>query len=67
MEARTDSLGGYRETVWVARDQVRKARALIELNLTRVIKGKRKASIGMLVIMGRLGKMWALSRRKWET
>jgi len=29
-------------------------------------KGTRKPSIGMSVVEGRLGKMWALSRRKLE-
>jgi len=33
----------YREIVWAARDQVRKAKDLIELNLTRDIKGNRKS------------------------
>ena len=47
-------------------DQVRKAKALIELNLARDIKGNKKSSIGTLVIKGRLGKMWALSRKKRE-
>ena len=56
-----------KETVRAARDQVRKAKALTELNLARDIKGTRKASIGTLVIKGRLGKMWALSGREQET
>jgi len=30
-------------------------------------RATRKASIGTLVIKGRLGKMWALSERKQET
>ena len=34
---------GYRETVRVAREQVRKAKALIELNLARDIKGNKKS------------------------
>ena len=33
----------YRETVWVPRDQVSKAKALIELNLARDIKGNKKS------------------------
>ena len=33
---------GYRETVWVARDQVRKGKALTELNLARGVKGNKK-------------------------
>ncbi|GAB0209623.1 mitochondrial enolase superfamily member 1 [Grus japonensis] len=33
----------YRETVRAARDQVRKAKALIELNLARDVKGSRKS------------------------
>ncbi|GAB0192671.1 hypothetical protein GRJ2_001732400 [Grus japonensis] len=33
---------GYRETVQAARDQVRKAKALIELNLARDVKGNKK-------------------------
>ncbi|GAB0200720.1 hypothetical protein GRJ2_002537500 [Grus japonensis] len=33
----------YRETVRAARDQVRKAKALIELNLARDIKGNKKS------------------------
>jgi len=37
-------------------------------NQSRAIaKATRKASIGTSVIKGRLKKMWALSRRKWET
>ncbi|GAB0176697.1 mitochondrial enolase superfamily member 1 [Grus japonensis] len=33
----------YRETVRAARDQVRKAKALIELNLARDVKGNKKS------------------------
>ncbi|GAB0182313.1 mitochondrial enolase superfamily member 1 [Grus japonensis] len=33
----------YRETVQAARDQVRKAKALIEFNLARDVKGKKKS------------------------
>ncbi|GAB0176056.1 hypothetical protein GRJ2_000070800 [Grus japonensis] len=33
----------YRETVQAARDQVRKAKALIELNLARDVKGNKKS------------------------
>ncbi|GAB0186183.1 mitochondrial enolase superfamily member 1 [Grus japonensis] len=33
----------YRETIQAARDQVRKAKALIELNLARDIKGNKKS------------------------
>ena len=33
----------YREIVWAAKDQVRKAKALIELNLARDIKGNKKS------------------------
>ena len=57
----------YREIVRAARDQVRKAKALLELNLAGTSRATRKASIGASVIKERLGKMWALSRRKWET
>jgi len=57
----------YREIVRTARDQVRKAKALIELNLVRDVKGNKKTSIGTSAIKGRLGKMLALSGRKWET
>ena len=42
----------YRKIVRAARDQVRKAEALLELNLP----------ISIPVIKGRLGKMWAISR-----
>jgi len=57
----------YREIVQIAREQVRKAKALTELNLAKDVKGTRKPSIGMSVIEGRLGKMWVLSGRKLET
>ena len=43
VEARTGSLEEYRETVRAARDQVRKAKALTELNLARDIKGNKKS------------------------
>ena len=33
----------YREIVRVARDQVRKAKAVIELNLARDVKGNKKS------------------------
>ena len=33
----------YRETVLVARDQVRKVKDLIELNLSRDVKGNKKS------------------------
>jgi len=54
----------YRKIVRAARDHVRKAKDLSELNLVRDIKSNKKASIGTLVIKGRLGKMCALSGRK---
>jgi len=57
----------YREIVRVAREQVRKAKALTELNLARDVKGNKKPSIVMSVIEGRLGKLLALSGRKVET
>ncbi|GAB0181809.1 hypothetical protein GRJ2_000646200 [Grus japonensis] len=44
----------YRETVRAATEQVRKAKALIEISLARTT---RKASIGMLVRKGGRGKM----------
>ena len=44
VEARTGSLRGNREIVSAAGDQVRKAKALIELNLARDIKGNKKSS-----------------------
>jgi len=43
MEARVGSLEEYREIVQVAREQVRKAKAPTELNLTRGVKGNKKA------------------------
>ena len=43
VEARTVTWEEYRETAWVARDQVRKAKALIELNLARDVKGDKKS------------------------
>jgi len=30
-------------------------------------RATRKASIGKTVVKGKVGKMWALSGRKWET
>jgi len=61
-------LGGVqREIVRVAGEQVRKAEALTELHLARDVKGNNKAFYSMSVIEGRLGKMWALSRKKLET
>lgn len=49
----------YREVLQGSRDRNRKTKVLRELNLSRDIKGnkKKKASIGMLVIKGRLGEM----------
>jgi len=47
----------YRDSVQAASDQVRKAKALMELNLSGHIKGNKKASIGTPVIKDRLGKM----------
>ena len=32
----------YKEIVWAARNQVKKAKALIELNLSRDVKGNKK-------------------------
>ena len=43
----------YKEIVQAARDQVRKAKALIEFNLTRDVKGNKKSSIGTSVMKGR--------------
>jgi len=57
----------YTEIVQAAREQVRKSKALSELNLARDDTGTRKPPIGMSVIEGRLGKTWALSGRKLET
>jgi len=56
----------YREIVQGAKDQVRKPKAVTELNLARDVKGDKKSSIGTSVIEERLEKMWALSGRKWE-
>lgn len=42
MEARTGYLAHYREVVQTARDQVRKAKTQIELNLAGDIKGSKK-------------------------
>jgi len=57
----------YREIVQVAREQFKKAKALTELNLTRDVKGNKKAFVRFVRIEGRLGKMWALSGRNLET
>ncbi|GAB0177907.1 mitochondrial enolase superfamily member 1 [Grus japonensis] len=54
----------YRETAQAAREQVRKAKALIWPGMSRT---RRKASIGMSVIKGGRGKMWVPSRMKWVT
>ena len=43
VEARTGSLEEYRETVRAARDQVRKAKALREVNLAGDVKGIKKS------------------------
>ena len=43
VEARTGSLGGIQRILQAARDQVRKAKALIQLNLARDVKGNRKS------------------------
>lgn len=56
----------YREVVQAVRVQVRGDKALREL-MARDIKDTRKASVGMLVIKGTLGKMRNLSGRKGET
>ncbi|PKU48296.1 rna-directed dna polymerase from mobile element hypothetical protein [Limosa lapponica baueri] len=67
-EAQTGCLGGIQRNCQAARDQVRKAKVEIKLNLARDIKGnKKKASTGTSAMKVRLGKMWALSRRKRET
>lgn len=55
--------------VQAVRDQIRNAKACIELNMTRDVKGekrkkKKTTSLGMAVIKGRLEKMWILFRRK---
>jgi len=42
VEARTGSLEEYREIVRAARDQVKKTKALIELNLAREVKSSQK-------------------------
>ena len=57
----------YRETVQAARDQVRKTKALIELNRARDIRDNKKSFHRYIGHKRRLGKMWALSGRKWET
>lgn len=51
----------YREIVLATSDLVRKVKAQIELDLSRATK---KASTGTSTIKGKLGKMWAFSRRK---
>ncbi|PKU44253.1 hypothetical protein llap_5446 [Limosa lapponica baueri] len=56
-----------RAIVQAARDEVRKAKVQIELNLARDIKSKRKVSTDTAIVKGRLGKMWVLSGRKRET
>lgn len=48
-------------------DQVRKAKAFIELNLFRDFNCYKKVSIGTSVTKGRPENSWALSGRKWET
>lgn len=55
----------YREFVKGYIGKARKLIALIELNMAREVKGKR-IFIGMSVIKGRTGGMWALSRSKPE-
>lgn len=59
----------YREVLRGSRDQNRKTKVLRKLNLSRDIKGnkKKKASIGVLVIKGKLGETWDFFRRKQET
>lgn len=46
----------YWKTVQVGKDQVRKAKAPIELDLARMPRATRKASTGTSLIKGRLGK-----------
>jgi len=52
----------YRQIVQAARDQVKKAKALIELNLARGVKGI--ASTGMSVITGTLKRNYAKTHGK---
>lgn len=61
------ALEEYTEVVQAARDQVRTAKVLIESNVFRKPRTKRKASIRRSVIKGRLWKMWACSKKKWES
>jgi len=54
----------YREIVCVARDQVRKAKALTELNVARDIKGNKKT---FYRYVSDKRKAMENSRRKWKT
>jgi len=54
----------YREIVRAARDEVRKAEALIELNLAKEVKGNRKS---FCRYFSDKRKMRALSERKQKT
>lgn len=57
----------YREIIQAASDQVRKAKAQIELNLSGEIKGTKNFFTYINEKKERLGKMLDLSERKMET
>lgn len=57
----------HEEIVQAVRDQIRKTKALAELNLARHIKGNRINFCRYTGDKGRRGKMWALSESNWET
>ena len=63
VEARTGSLGGIQRNCASSQGSVRKAKALIELNLARKINGNKK-SYRYAGAKRKTGKMWALSGRK---
>lgn len=58
---------GYRGIVQAARDQARKTKVLLELNLAREIEGNKKSFYRYISVTKKIGKIQALSGKKWET